>query len=84
MQTLVAYPPLSTVEQYILQEKRGNCVPVFVQLPADLITPCTAYLRVAKDSKYSFLLESVVGGESVARYLQQAYYWTCTKQRIWT
>jgi anthranilate synthase component 1 len=27
-----------------------------------------AYLRVAKDSKYSFLLESVVGGENVARY----------------
>lgn len=27
-----------------------------------------AYLRIAKDSKYSFLLESVVGGENVARY----------------
>ncbi len=27
-----------------------------------------AYLRVAKDSKYSFLLESVIGGENVARY----------------
>lgn len=27
-----------------------------------------AYLRIAKDSKYSFLLESVIGGESVSRY----------------
>ena len=27
-----------------------------------------AYLRIAKDSKYSFLLESVIGGESIARY----------------
>jgi hypothetical protein len=27
-----------------------------------------AYLRIAKDAKYSFLLESVIGGESVARY----------------
>ncbi|KAF8061545.1 ADC synthase [Lyophyllum atratum] len=27
-----------------------------------------AYLRIAKDSKYSFLLESVIGGENVARY----------------
>jgi len=27
-----------------------------------------AYLRIAKDSKYSFLLESVVGGDNVARY----------------
>jgi len=50
------------------QEKAGNCLPVFVQLPADLITPCMAYLKVAKDSKYSFLLESVISGENIARY----------------
>ncbi|KAI5123314.1 hypothetical protein M0805_009335 [Coniferiporia weirii] len=67
-QALIPHPPLATIEQHILHEKRGNCVPVFVQLPADLLTPCIAYLRVAKDSKYSFLLESVVGGESIARY----------------
>ncbi|KAL5511513.1 TRP2 [Sanghuangporus vaninii] len=67
-QTLVPYPPLATVEQYIITEKRGNCVPVFVQLPADLLTPCIAYLKVAKDSKYSFLLESVIAGENIARY----------------
>jgi len=65
---LPAFPPLSTVEQLILKEKRGNCVPVFVEIPGDLITPCVAYLRVAKDSKYSFLLESVVNGENLARY----------------
>ncbi|KAG5647130.1 hypothetical protein DXG03_001085 [Asterophora parasitica] len=65
---LPAYPPLATVEQLITHEKRGNCVPVYVELPADLITPCMAYLRIAKDSKYSFLLESVIGGENVARY----------------
>lgn len=65
---LPAYPPLSLVEQLILKEKRGNCVPVFVELPGDLLTPCTAYLRIAKESKYSFLLESVVNGENLARY----------------
>jgi hypothetical protein len=65
---LPAYPSLATVEQLILNEKRGNCVPVYVQLPADLITPCMAYLRIAKDSRYSFLLESVIGGKSVSRY----------------
>jgi len=27
-----------------------------------------AYLRIAKDSKYSFLLESVLAGENIARY----------------
>ncbi|PPQ68489.1 hypothetical protein CVT26_003428 [Gymnopilus dilepis] len=67
-QTLQAFPPLATVENLILNEKRGNCVPVYVELPADLITPCMAYLRIAKDSKYSFLLESVIAGENVARY----------------
>ncbi|PCH38386.1 anthranilate synthase component [Wolfiporia cocos MD-104 SS10] len=67
-QKLPAYPPLSTVEEIILKEKRGNCVPVYVELPGDLLTPCVAYLRVAKDSKYSFLLESVVNGENIARY----------------
>ncbi|KIJ69342.1 hypothetical protein HYDPIDRAFT_172761 [Hydnomerulius pinastri MD-312] len=67
-QKLNAYPSLATVEQLIIRERRGNCVPIFIQLPADLITPCMAYLRIAKDSKYSFLLESVIAGENIARY----------------
>lgn len=65
---LPAYPSLADVQRLIVTEKKGNCVPVFVELPADMITPCMAYLRIAKDSKYSFLLESVNGGENVARY----------------
>lgn len=52
----------------IVTQKRGNCVPVFVQLPADLLTPVMAYLRLSKDSKYSFILESVIAGENVARH----------------
>lgn len=67
-QKLQAYPSLATVEQLIIREKQGNCIPVFVQLPADLITPCMAYLRIAQGSKYSFLLESVIAGENIARY----------------
>lgn len=51
-----------------MKEKRGNCVPVYVELPADLLTPCMAYLKIAKDSKYSFILESVIAGENIARY----------------
>ena len=43
-------------------------MPVFVELPAHFITPVMAYMRIAKDSKYSFLLESVLNGENVARY----------------
>jgi anthranilate synthase component 1 len=48
-------------------EKQGNIIPVYVELPADTLTPCMAYLRIAKDSTHSFLLESV-GGETVARW----------------
>lgn len=33
-----------------------------------MLTPVAAYLKVAGDSEHSFLLESVVGGESLARY----------------
>ncbi|KAH9989772.1 anthranilate synthase component [Russula vinacea] len=67
-QALPAIPSLDDLERWIFQEKRGNCVPVYIQLPADLITPVIAYLRIANKSKYSFLLESVLAGENIARY----------------
>ncbi|KAG8748020.1 hypothetical protein FRC10_009772 [Ceratobasidium sp. 414] len=68
IKALVPYPPLNVVEDLVLKKKVGNCVPVFVEFPSDLLTPCMAYLRLAKDSKYSFLLESVIAGENIARY----------------
>jgi len=46
---------------------QGNLVPVFAELPADLDTPLSAYLRL-RPGPYSFLLESVEGGEVWARY----------------
>ena len=48
--------------------KQGNLVPVYATYTADLLTPVGAYLRIARDAKYSFLLESVEGGETIARY----------------
>ena len=48
--------------------KQGNLIPVFDVLPADLLTPVSAYLRIAQGARYSFLLESVEGGEKIARY----------------
>ncbi len=35
---------------------------------ADLLTPVSAFLKVAEHSDYAFLLESVEGGEHVGRY----------------
>src|ERR1700723_2725254 len=46
----------------------GNLVPVYEHFTADLLTPVGAYLRVAHRATYSFLLESVEGGEKIARY----------------
>ena len=48
--------------------KQGNLIPVFDVLPADLLTPVSAYLRIAQGARYAFLLESVEGGEKIARY----------------
>ena len=43
-------------------------VPIFLTLPADLVTPVIAYLRVSQGATNSFLLESITGGENVSRY----------------
>ncbi len=48
--------------------KKGNIVPVWSESLADLLTPVSAYMRISRGRKYSFLLESVVGGERAARY----------------
>ncbi|HVO41776.1 MAG TPA: anthranilate synthase component I [Aggregatilineales bacterium] len=46
----------------------GDLVPVYRTLPADLETPVSVYLKLASSGDPSFLLESVEGGENVARY----------------
>ncbi len=46
---------------------KGNLVPIFREINADLETPVSAYLKIARPP-YSFLLESVEGGERIARY----------------
>jgi len=48
--------------------RQGNLIPVYDVFSADLLTPVSAYLRVAQGARYSFLLESVEGGEKIARY----------------
>ncbi|MEP6850086.1 MAG: anthranilate synthase component I family protein [Acidobacteriota bacterium] len=42
--------------------------PVIETLPADLLTPLAVYLKLAANEENAFLLESVEGGESLARY----------------
>src|SRR6266480_216576 len=45
--------------------KQGNLIPVYDVLPADLLTPVSAYLRIAQGARFSFLLESVEGRDRV-------------------
>lgn len=47
--------------------KQGNLIPIYRDIPADLETPVSAYLKVAKEAP-AFLLESVEGGERFGRY----------------
>ncbi len=49
-------------------ETHTLAIPIFRTLLADHLTPVTAYERLAKRSDHAFLLESVVGGERIARY----------------
>ena len=61
-------PPLSpTREEFRTLASQGNLVPIFAELAADLDTPLSAFLRL-RPGPYSFLLESVEGGEKWARY----------------
>jgi anthranilate synthase component I len=48
--------------------RQGNLVPVYETFTADLLTPVGAYLRLARKARYACLLESVEGGEKIARY----------------
>ncbi len=57
-----------TFEDFESEAARGNVVPVVRRVLADLQTPVGAFLRLARDARYAFLLESVEGGERVARY----------------
>jgi anthranilate synthase component 1 len=58
----------ASFDEFLREAKRGNVVPVVRSVLADLQTPVGAFLRVAAGAPYAFLLESIEGGERVARY----------------
>src|ERR687896_1815762 len=59
---------LTTFDEFVELAKRGTFVPVCKEIVADLLTPVSAFLKIAEHSDYAFLLESVEGGEHVGRY----------------
>ncbi len=58
-------PDLSAFKR--LAEEGYNLIPVYREISADLETPVSAFIKVARGAK-SFLFESVEGGENLARY----------------
>jgi len=67
MQSSLFKPTESEIVQMV-KENKGNIIPVYYEISSDLLTPVSAYLKLSKDSDYSFLLESVAGGEKLGRY----------------
>ena len=59
---------LTTFDEFKELAQRGTFVPVCKEIVADLLTPVSAFLKIAEHSDYAFLLESVEGGEHVGRY----------------
>lgn len=55
-------------EQFEILTKSYNLIPVYEMITADLLTPVLAYLKLRKNGQQSFLLESVEGENSIARY----------------
>jgi anthranilate synthase component I len=59
-----------TLEEVRSLTSQGNLIPVYCELPADLETPVSVYLKLCgqNSGSPSFLLESVEKGEQVGRY----------------
>jgi anthranilate synthase component 1 len=61
------HPSLSDIQALAAAQPQANLAPVYRDVAADLETPVSAFLKVARGD-HSFLLESVEGGERLARY----------------
>jgi anthranilate synthase component 1 len=59
---------ITSLDEFKTLAQRGTFVPVVKEIVADLLTPVSAFLKIAEDADYAFLLESVEGGEQVGRY----------------
>ena len=56
-----------SLEEFRQKAKKGNLIPVYREILADMETPVSAFRKI-DDGKNSFLLESMEGGEKWARY----------------
>lgn len=74
------FPDLPTFTE---RARGADIIPVYRQLLSDWLTPVSAFEVLSRDMQHAFLLESVVGGEKIARYsfiaTQPSIVYSCTK-----
>ena len=58
----------ATFAEFEQEATRGNIVAVSKTVPSQKLNPVDAFVNVAGDARHAFLLESVEGGEPVAKY----------------
>src|SRR5664279_2626941 len=58
------FPDLKTFHDL---SRQGNLIPVYREIMADMDTPVSAFKKL-DDGRFSFLLESIEGGEKWGRY----------------
>lgn len=54
-------------KEFVKLSKKGNLIPVYREIEADLETPVSAFLKI-DEGDYSYLLESIEGEENIARF----------------
>lgn len=54
-------------KEFVKLAGKGNLIPVFKEIDADLETPVSSFLKI-DEGDYSYLLESIEGEEKIARY----------------
>src|SRR5215211_8565718 len=60
-------PHRPTFDEFAALARDHTVVPVYRRLTGDTLTPVTAFCKI-QEGEWSFLFESVVGGERLGRY----------------
>lgn len=70
--SITTVPSFETACEVVAQSRNSeyppNLLPITALVPADLLTPTLAYLKLSENSKLSFLFESAATTETIGRY----------------
>jgi len=64
----MALTPSITFEAFARAARTGNVIPISAAIAADTVTPVSAFMKLTGEATHAFLLESVEGGEKLARF----------------